>query len=109
MATYSSITRVPGYSIAKSGVEIFTKWLAMELALKVGEKIRVNAIAPGAILWPEQEQLDEVSKQRLITHIALKRLGEPLDIARAVAFLIRDAPYMTGQVMTLDGGRSLNQ
>jgi len=93
------------YSTSKAGLLMLTQTLAREVA----PQVRVNAIAPGAILWPEHESLDEVSKQRLMTHIALKRLGDPLDIAQAVVFLIRDAPYMTGQVMTIDGGRSLNQ
>ncbi|MCK4951505.1 MAG: SDR family oxidoreductase, partial [Gammaproteobacteria bacterium] len=77
------------------------------LAGELGPEIRVNAIAPGAILWPEQE-LDEATKEKIISRTFLKRQGDPADIASAVCFLIQDAGYMSGQVLTLDGGRSLN-
>lgn len=92
------------YSTAKAGLVMVTKSLAREL----GPQVRVNAIAPGAILWPEND-LDEVAKQRIISSIPLKRHGDPNDIARAVEFLIQDAGYITGHVITIDGGRSLNQ
>lgn len=91
----------PVYSIAKAGLVMLTKSLAREL----GPEIRVNAVAPGAILWPEQ--MDEKTKEKIIARTALKRRGDPADVARAVLFLIRDADYMTGQVLTVDGGRSL--
>lgn len=94
----------PIYSIAKAGLTMLTKSLAREL----GPYVRVNAIAPGTILWPEND-MDEVTKQRIISHIPLKRHGDPSDIAQAVLFLIRDAEYMTGQILTIDGGRTLNQ
>jgi len=97
------LRRHPIYSIAKAGLVMLTRALAGEL----GPEVRVNAIAPGAILWPESE-MDEVTKQRIVSRTFLKRQGEPLDIARAVRFLIAEAPYMSGQVLTLDGGRSLN-
>ena len=93
----------PVYSIAKAGLVMLTKALASEL----GPEVRVNAVAPGAILWPEHG-LDEVTKQRIVSRTFLKRQGDPSDIAQAVLFLIRDAGYMTGQVLTVDGGRSLN-
>lgn len=93
----------PIYSIAKAGLVMLTKSLACEL----GPDIRVNAIAPGAILWPESE-LDEVTKQRIVSRTFLKRKGEPDNIANAVVFLIRDAVYTTGHVLNVDGGRSLN-
>lgn len=93
----------PVYSIAKAGLVMLTKALAGEL----GPEIRVNAVAPGAILWPEHG-LDEVTKQRIVSRTFLKRQGDPDDIAQAVLYLVRDAGYMTGQVLTLDGGRSLN-
>lgn len=93
----------PVYSIAKAGLVMLTKALAGEL----GPEIRVNAVAPGAILWPEHG-LDEVTKQRIVSRTFLKRQGDPDDIARAVLYLVRDAGYMTGQVLTIDGGRSLN-
>ena len=90
----------PIYSVAKAGLIMLTKTLAREL----GPEIRVNAVAPGVILWPE-DGLDEMSKQRIISRTPLKRSGEPEDIARATLFLIRDADYVTGQVSVVDGGR----
>ena len=70
--------------------------------------MRVNGVAPGTILWPEDDAWsDEVSRQRIINQTALKRIGEPDDIASAVEFLIADAPYVTGQVIAVDGGRSV--
>lgn len=91
----------PVYSTAKAGLVMLTKALAVEL----GPDVRVNAVAPGAILWPEH--LDEVTKQRIISRTVLKRKGDPHDIARAILYLIREAGYMSGQVLTVDGGRSL--
>ncbi|WP_455366411.1 SDR family oxidoreductase, partial [Kaarinaea lacus] len=85
------------------GLAMLTKSLACEL----GPEIRVNGIAPGAILWPETE-LDEVTKQRIISRTFLKRRGDPSNIAEAVVFLIRDAKYTTGHILNVDGGRSLN-
>ncbi len=93
----------PVYSIAKAGLVMLTKALARELA----PDIRVNAVAPGAILWPEQGADDE-TRTHIVARTALKRQGNPLDVARTVVFLIRDAEYMTGQVLTVDGGRSLS-
>ena len=90
------------YSIAKAGLVMLTKTLARELA----PDIRVNAVAPGAILWPEHGASDKTRAQ-IIAHTALKRQGDPHDVACAVAFLVREAGYMTGQVLTVDGGRSL--
>lgn len=93
----------PVYSIAKAGLVMLTKSLACEL----GPEVRVNAIAPGAILWPENE-MDEATKARIIDRTFLKRQGSPEDIARAALFLIRDADYTSGQILNVDGGRSLN-
>jgi pteridine reductase len=90
----------PVYSITKAGLVMLTKTLARELS----PEVRVNAVAPGAILWPERG-LDEMSKQRIVSRTLLKRGGEPEDIARAVLYLIRDATYTTGEVLTVDGGR----
>lgn len=90
------------YSMAKAGLVMMTKALAGDL----GPEIRVNAVAPGAILWPED--LDEVAKQRIVSRTFLKRQGEPNDIAKAILYLIREANYMTGQILAVDGGRSLN-
>ncbi len=92
----------PVYSMAKAGLVMLTKSLACEL----GPEIRVNAVAPGAILWPEN--LGESEKEKIISRTFLKRQGMPEDIARAILYLIRDAGYVSGQVLTVDGGRSLN-
>lgn len=92
----------PVYSMAKAGLVMLTRSLAAEL----GPEVRVNAVAPGAILWPEG--LDDVSKEKIIARTFLKRKGNPEDIANTILFLIQNANYMTGQVLTVDGGRSLN-
>lgn len=92
----------PIYSMAKAGLVMMTKSLAGEL----GPDIRVNAVAPGAILWPEN--LDEVAQQRIVSRTFLKRQGEPNDIAKTILFLIQNADYITGQIIAVDGGRSLN-
>ncbi len=93
------------YSVAKAGLVTLTKSLALELA----PDVRVNAVAPGPVLWPEDNpQFDEIYRQRVISQTLLKRLGEPEDVARAVRFLIADAPFITGQVIAVDGGRSLS-
>lgn len=92
----------PIYSMAKAGLAMMTKSLAGEL----GPEIRVNAVAPGAILWPEN--LDDVAKQRIISRTFLKRQGNPHDISKTILFLIKDADYVTGQIITVDGGRNLN-
>lgn len=96
---------LPGYavySIAKAGLVMLTRSLARELA----PDVRVNAIAPGAILWPEREA-DEMAQQRIISRTPLKRTGDPSDIARAVLYLACDATFTTGQVLAVDGGRSV--
>jgi pteridine reductase len=91
----------PVYSIAKAGNAMMVKALAREL----GPEVRVNGVAPGAILWPEQG-LSEEARQQILERTALKRPGTPADIARTILFLVRDAPYITGQVVAVDGGRS---
>jgi len=93
----------PVYSIAKAGVIMLTKTLAKEL----GPEIRVNAIAPGAILWPEND-MDDLAKQRILSRTSLKRTGDPSDIAAAIRFLVSEAHYVTGQVIAVDGGRSID-
>lgn len=93
----------PVYSMAKAALAMLTKSLACDL----GPEVRVNAVAPGAILWPEND-MDEVTKQRIVSRTFLKRRGSPDDIARAVLYLIRDALYSSGHILTVDGGRSLN-
>ena len=92
------------YSVAKGGLLALTRSLAREL----GPEVRVNGVAPGTILWPEDDNWsDELSRQRVINQTALKRIGEPDDIAKAVEFLVTAAPYVTGQVIAVDGGRSI--
>ena len=92
----------PVYSAAKAGLVMLTKSLAREL----GPEVRVNGIAPGPVLWPERD-LDESLKAEIIAKTALKRSGSPEDIARTALFLATEAPYVTGQVIAVDGGRSL--
>ncbi|PKO91132.1 MAG: pteridine reductase [Betaproteobacteria bacterium HGW-Betaproteobacteria-1] len=93
------------YSVAKAGLVTLTKSLAHEMA----PDVRVNAVAPGPVMWPEDNpQFDEVYRKRVISQTLLKRIGEGDDVAKAVRFLIQDAPFMTGQVIAVDGGRSLN-
>ncbi len=95
------------YCISKAGIAMMTRALAKELA----PEIRVNGVAPGAILWPENEQLGnkkQGTRQVILSRTALGRPGEPADIAGAVCYLALDAPYITGQILTVDGGRSLN-
>jgi pteridine reductase len=90
------------YCIAKAGVAMMTKTLAKDLA----PNIRVNGVSPGAILWPEHETND-ANKQSILKKIPLNRIGECTDIAKTVAFLIEDSPYITGQIVAVDGGRNL--
>jgi len=92
----------PIYCMAKAGLAMMTKSLAKEL----GPEIRVNGVSPGAILWPENE-MDQLTQQRIISRSFLKRQGSPTDIAQAVIFLATQA-YITGQIIAVDGGRSLN-
>lgn len=92
----------PVYSIAKAGLIMLTRSLAREL----GPHVRVNAIAPGPVLWP-QGGLDDDRQHEIIARTALKRPGSPQDVARAALFFACEAPYVTGQVLAVDGGRSL--
>jgi pteridine reductase len=92
----------PVYCAAKAGLAMLTRSLAREL----GPEIRVNGIAPGPVLWPERD-MDEVLKREIIDKTALKRQGTPQDIARTALFLAKDAPYVTGQIIAVDGGRSI--
>jgi pteridine reductase len=90
------------YSAAKAGLIMLTRALARELA----PQVRVNAIAPGAVMWPEQG-LDEARRDRIRAQTPLQRPGTPEDIARAVLFFATQAPFVTGQVLAVDGGRSI--
>lgn len=114
MATYSAITRVPGYSVAKSGINIFTQWLAMEMAQKFGEGVRVNAIAPGffignqnkAVLINEDGSLTDRS-QKVIAKTPMRRFGDISELNGAVHFLCSDAAsFITGVILPVDGGFS---
>lgn len=92
------------YCISKSGLAMMTKALAKEL----GPLVRVNAVAPGAILWPEGENtLSDAERQKIIDQTVLQRSGCPADIAKAVLYFVRDADYVTGQMLCVDGGRGL--
>jgi pteridine reductase len=95
------LRRYPVYSVAKAGLIMLTKSLAREL----GPHVRVNAIAPGPIMWPE-DGLDKELQEKIIDRTALKRLGSPEDVARACLFFATEAPYVTGQILAVDGGRS---
>lgn len=92
----------PVYCAAKAGLESLTRSLARDLA----PQVRVNAVAPGAILWPEQG-VSAAEREHIIASTELKRLGAPSDIATAVTYLALDAPYVSGQILSVDGGRTL--
>jgi pteridine reductase len=92
----------PVYSAAKAGLVMLTKSLAREL----GPEIRVNGIAPGPVMWPERD-LPEDIKAEIIGKTALKRSGSPEDIARTALFFAAEAPYVTGEIIAVDGGRSI--
>ena len=89
------------YSIAKAGLVGLTRSLAREMA----PDVRVNAVAPGPVLWPDDDSFDELSRQRIISHTPLRREGTPDDIAVAVYFLLAEAHYVTGETLDVDGGR----
>ncbi len=90
------------YGSAKAGLSMLTRSLAKELA----PEVRVNGVAPGAIAWPENG-MTEAIKKSIVEQIPLGRTGEPADIANAVLFLVRDATFITGQIIPVDGGRSI--
>lgn len=91
------------YCISKAGLAMMTKVMAAEL----GPSVRVNGVSPGAILWPEQE-MNDAERQAILDRTVMGRSGEAADIATATAYLALDAPYVTGQILAIDGGRSLN-
>ncbi len=98
------VREYPVYCISKAALIMQTKALAKEM----GPDIRVNAVSPGAVAWPEGENsLSNDLKQKIIERIALHRHGEPSDIAKAVLYFVRDGDYVTGQVLSVDGGRGL--
>lgn len=96
------LRRHPVYCVAKAGLIMLTKSLAREL----GPQVRVNAIAPGPVMWP-QDGVDETLRQEIIDRTALKRTGSAEDVARAVLFFAAEAPFITGQILAVDGGRSI--
>jgi pteridine reductase len=93
------------YSVAKAGLAGLTRSLALELA----PAIRVNGVAPGAILWPEEGMhFPAAEQERITTQTPLGRVGSPEDVAGAVKYLLFDAPFVTGQILAVDGGRSIH-
>ena len=96
------LRRYPVYSIAKAGLIMLTRSLAREL----GPHVRVNAIAPGPVMWAE-DGVDRALKEKIIQRTALKRPGSAADVARACLFFATEAPYVTGQILAVDGGRSI--
>ena len=92
----------PVYCAAKAGLLGLTRALAVEL----GPEVRVNAVAPGPILWPDDGQFPDTERAGIVAHTLLKREGSPAEIARCVRFLLAEADYVTGQVLNVDGGRS---
>ena len=92
----------PVYSSAKAGLAMLTRALAREL----GPQVRVNGIAPGPIMWPEAG-MDAKLQDEIVAKTLLKRGGAPEDVVRAALFFVKDAPYVTGQILAVDGGRSV--
>ncbi len=114
MATYSAISRVPGYSVAKTGVNIFTQWMAMEMAVKYSDKIRVNAIAPGFFIGEQNKNvlinpdgsLTERSN-KILARTPMRRFGDINELNGAVQFLCSNAAsFITGTILPIDGGFS---
>jgi NAD(P)-dependent dehydrogenase (short-subunit alcohol dehydrogenase family) len=114
MSTFNALSRVPGYSMAKSGVEIFTKWLAMEMAMKFSENIRVNCIAPGFFIGKQNKHVllnaDGTYTERslkVITKTPMKRFGTMEELNGTILFLCsKAASFVTGTVIPVDGGFS---
>ena len=97
------LRRYPVYGVAKAGLIMLTRSLAREL----GPHIRVNGIAPGPVLWPADGAADKELQEKIVARTALKRAGTAEDVARTALFLAADAPYITGQIIAVDGGRSV--
>jgi pteridine reductase len=96
------LKRHPVYCAAKAGLSMLTQSLAREMA----PHVRVNGISPGPVMWPEAS-MDSDLQARILDRTALKRMGSPTDVARAALFFVKDAPYVTGQILAVDGGRSV--
>lgn len=97
------LRRYPVYGVAKAGLIMLTRSLARELA----PQVRVNAIAPGPVMWPADGVADAALQKKIVDRTLLKRSGSAQDIARTALFFAADAPYITGQVLAVDGGRSV--
>ncbi|MEQ8474275.1 MAG: SDR family oxidoreductase [Marinoscillum sp.] len=114
MATYSAITRVMGYSVAKSGVNNFTQWMAMEMALKFGDKVRVNAIAPGFFIGDQNRKVlinpdgsYTERSEKVLARTPMRRFGNINELNGAVQFLCSEAAsFITGVILPVDGGFS---
>lgn len=114
MSTLSAITRIPGYSVAKSGIDIFTKWMAMEMGTKYREKVRVNAISPGFFIGDQNRKIlinDDGSyterSKKVIARTTMGRFGDITELNGLVQFLCSDAAsFITGTIIPVDGGFS---
>lgn len=103
MATHPNRDFIP-YNMAKTTLHTMTRSMALLLA----PSVRVNSVSPGVMLWPEGDHdPDDLEKQQIVQQIPLQRMGTELDIARTIYFLVEDAPYITGQNISVDGGQSL--
>ncbi|MEN9560455.1 MAG: hypothetical protein RLZZ502_1666, partial [Pseudomonadota bacterium] len=91
------------YNVAKAGLQGLTAALARELA----PDVRVNAIAPGPIAWPDNGQFSPQEREHILAHTPLQREGGMIEVARAAKFFIYDAPFVTGQTLAVDGGRAI--
>ena len=115
MASQRAITRVLGYSLAKSAIDSYTKWFALELGNRFGDSIRINAIAPGFLLTKQNKALLTDTNgfytergQLVVTHTPFKRLGDPKELIGALIWLLSDASkFVTGTVVNVDGGFSI--
>ena len=103
MTSYRGFPRASLYGMSKFGIVSLTETMACEWA---DRGVRVNGIAPGAISWPENGMSESI-KQNILEQIPLQRTGAPEDIASCAIYLVRDATYVTGQIIAVDGGRSL--
>ncbi len=93
------------YSVAKAGLAGLTRSLARDL----GPEVRVNGVSPGAVMWPDDDRhFDAVTRQRIVSNTPLKRAGDPDDIARAVVYFAASAGFVTGQILAVDGGRTIH-
>ena len=114
MASTQAITRVLGYSIAKSGIEIFTKWMAMELSMKFGDRLRVNAVAPGFFIGKQYRRLltndDGTHTERgnvVIRKTPMGRFGDKSELNGTIQYLLSEASsFVTGSIVPVDGGCS---